>query len=59
MVVLCSKIKDNEVILEFVFFFYVLKEFKWRFDMRFLLFVEFEGIRMWRKGGKFFISLKG
>lgn len=59
MVVSCSKIKDNEVTPELASLFYVLKELKWRPDTRSLLSAELEGIRMWRKGGKFFTSLKG
>ncbi|KAL0712364.1 hypothetical protein Bca4012_019342 [Brassica carinata] len=59
MVVSCSKIKDNEVTPELASLFSVLKELKWRPDTRSLLSADLEGIGMWRKGGKFFTSLKG
>nr|VDD27617.1 unnamed protein product [Brassica oleracea] len=59
MVVSCSKIKDSEVTPELASLFSVLKELKWRPDTRSLLSADLEGIGMWRKGGKFFTSLKG
>ncbi|KAG2331026.1 hypothetical protein Bca52824_002206 [Brassica carinata] len=59
MVVSCSKIKDNEVTPELASLFSVLKELKWRPDTRSLLSADLKGIGMWRKGGKFFTSLKG
>lgn len=58
-VVSCSKIKDKEVTPELASLFSVLKELKWRPDTRSLLSADLEGVGMWRKGGKFFSSLKG
>ncbi|KAJ0265275.1 F-box domain-containing protein [Hirschfeldia incana] len=58
-VVSCSKIKDEEVTPELASLFSVLKELKWRPDTRSLLSADLEGVGMWRKGGKFFNSLKG
>lgn len=59
IVVSCRKIKDSEVTPELASLFSVLKELKWRPDTRSLLSSDLEGIGMWRKGGKFFTSLKG
>ncbi|KFK30582.1 hypothetical protein AALP_AA6G000500 [Arabis alpina] len=57
-VVSCRKIKDSQVTPELASLFSVLKELKWRPDTRSLLSSDLEGIGMWRKGGKFFTSLK-
>ncbi|VVB06761.1 unnamed protein product [Arabis nemorensis] len=59
IVVSCRKIKDSEVTPQLASLFSVLKELKWRPDTRSLLSSDLEGIGMWRKGGKFFTSLKG